>query len=705
MKRIREPIPSELKIQLNGEDEWKKVLQILEDDGYMWVSGYKPTKWRSESYNIVSLKDKLIYTTSDENDIISDQSFIDTYSEKILYEVDDVVVVTENMGGDPVGVITKVIRVQSDGNVWLKAVTRDMFTGWYHSPDSIRIATEDEIRTYEQSQKPVDEKIKVGDYIIGRDGYVPKEVCKVYEIKGEYYKYIYPNGGKSQCVLRYIRKATQEEVEKYYPPKTVDNRTKLPFKSEDGYDLYDGDIVQWVNDRNQLTNPAVITKMHERIDIKTWKIFHSKENAERYIEEQNRPKEPVYKVGDWVTITGGYGNKENGNTYMLSGHDGCHWYIIGSKLYPYSNMYLDIGKFRPATPEEITIATGNSTVKQKTKDEWKVGDVLPAQWLSGIKRFRSWCGIANIAGNVVNDVEVKIVKKGWACISVEKDIWLAPKSEYSTYQSNSTVKEEKPTDIVWKVGNQVKIQSIYTITKVTDTHIHLESVSWPIEEANDHIRRGIWTMIEKEDTSTVKESIPVERRWKIGDKFKTRGDIQSIYTIENSPNGDYRITWDSEYRYGYTGKEIDNYLALGTWILYNPEPIPVTADSSESPIVVGDTVEVKIDGEIGTVITVDDRETTMPYEVKILNKGTWWLTKEQVKKVTTNQQSQTKIKENEKHNQTSSTNNQQCISKQQDNEEVITYIRANSTVIEGPRISTGEAVTATYKIKPQVIEK
>lgn len=504
MKRIREPIPENLKVKFSTEQEWKDVLQILEDDDYLWVNGCKTTAWRSKKYNIVHLKNKLIYTTNDEKDTISAQSFIGTYSEKLLYEVGDVVVV-EKIGEDwdnksSIGKTAKITEIGSCGSILLD---NNKYCINYR-PEWLRPATEEEIKVYQQSQKP------------------------------------------------------------------VDNRTKLSFKTEDGYDLYEGDQVHWIMDTKINPKPWVYQQLN---GVGEWslqyierdnRIFHSKENAEKYIEEQNRPKEPVYTVGDWVCLKPDmmYGviTKELKSNTPYKVAKGS---ITGTciELEGYSET-LSKDRFRPATPDEVAKATGNSTVK---------------------------------------------------------------------------------------------------------------------------------------------ESIPVERKWKVGDKVKTSGGIQSIYTIENSSNGDYRITWDDGHRDGYTAEEIDNYLALGTWILCEPEPwtlsIPVIA--------VGDTVEIKdiaptVNGKIGTVIAVDN--TIMPYKVKIPNGLTFWLTKEQVKKVTTNQQSQTKIKENEKRNQTSSSN-QQSISKQQNNEEVITYIRANSKVIEGPRISTGEAVTAMYKIKPQVIEK
>lgn len=435
MKRITEPIPEGLKVKLSTEQEWKDVLQILEDDGWRWYNIQKPTELLSkyskgDRKGICTDESKEIGLWDGTGDYISAQSFINTYSEKLLYKVGDVVVV-EKIGEDwdnksSIGKTTKITKIGSCGSILLD---NNKYRINYR-PEWLRPATEEEIKVYQQSQKP------------------------------------------------------------------VDNRTKLSFRTEDGYDLYEGDEVHWIMNTKVPPKPWVYQQVN---GVGEWslqyiekdnRVFHSKENAERYIEEQNRPKEPVYKVGDWVvSLHERFSQRKVGiahKIYNISGggvrmeplDDGAGWLA-----------YEDI---RSATPEEIAKATG---------------------------------------------------------------------------------------------------------------------------------------------TSTVKESIPV--------------------------------------------------------------------------IVVGDTVEVKgyganIDGKIGTVITVDS--TTMPYKVKIPNGGTFWLTKEQVKKVTTNQQSQTKTKDNDKDNQTNS-NNQQSISKQQNNEEVITYFRTNSTVIEGPRISTGEAVTAMYKIKPQVIEK
>lgn len=534
MKRIREPIPENLKVKLSTEQEWKDVLQILEDDDYLWVNGCKPTAWRSEKYNIVHLKNELIYTTNDEKDTISAQSFINTYSEKLLYEVGDVVVV-EKIGEDwynksSIGKTTKITEIGSCGSILLDN------NKYYinYRPEWLRPATEEEIKVYQQSQKPQyhinnikGKKIAVR----AKTEELWEKVCQIVcsdnpgRINKSDWKHYKENStiqhedtgiyGSSYANVEWFqdREYTIVEAEEFLrdnnipipSQKPVDNRTKLSFKTEDGYDLYEGDQVHWIMDTKIDPKPWVYQQLN---GVGEWslqyierdnRIFHSKENAEKYIEEQNRPKEPVYTVGDWVCLKPDmmYGviTKElKSNTPYKVAKESITGTCI--ELEGYSEP-LSKDRFRPATPEEVAKATG---------------------------------------------------------------------------------------------------------------------------------------------TSTVKESIPV--------------------------------------------------------------------------IVVGDTVEVKvycnvIDGEIGTVITVDDGETTMPYEVKIPNKGTFWLTKEEVKKVTTNQKSQTKIKENDKDNQTNSNNsNQQSISKQQDNEQKsISYVRRNPTIIKGSGDHSGKAIATVCKVKPTISKK
>lgn len=153
---------------------------------------------------------------------------------------------------------------------------------------------------------------KVGDYIIGKEDGIapgkqasPKKVSIVTVVNphgNETIEYkVIETGHTTWERNRYIRKATEEEIKKA-------TRKLLSFKTEDGYDLYDGDIPIWVYRKDgQETREWYISTGHTTVveghknPIGPRKLFHSKEAAEKWIETQNRilqkPKDE-WKVGD-----------------------------------------------------------------------------------------------------------------------------------------------------------------------------------------------------------------------------------------------------------------------------------------------------------------------------------------------------------------------------------------------------------------------
>ena len=151
MKRTNAPpIPEGLRIELNGEQEWKDVMQVFEDARWLWLSGLKPHEKQTCSF-------KAIETTKDERITINASvpitteltaaQFLQQYQGTIEYEVGDWVVLLRNQCGDPAGTITQITKVIGT-SVDVKNVTRQPLSVehvWSATTDSIRPATPEEI--------------------------------------------------------------------------------------------------------------------------------------------------------------------------------------------------------------------------------------------------------------------------------------------------------------------------------------------------------------------------------------------------------------------------------------------------------------------------------------------------------------------------------------------------------------------------------
>jgi hypothetical protein len=151
MKRTNAPpIPEGLRIELNGEQEWKDVMQVFEDARWLWLSGLKPHEKQTCSF-------KAIETTKDERITINASvpitteltaaQFLQQYQGTIEYEVGDWVVLLRNQCGDPAGTITQITKVIGT-SVDVKNVTRQHLSVehvWSATTDSIRPATPEEI--------------------------------------------------------------------------------------------------------------------------------------------------------------------------------------------------------------------------------------------------------------------------------------------------------------------------------------------------------------------------------------------------------------------------------------------------------------------------------------------------------------------------------------------------------------------------------
>lgn len=80
--------------------------------------------------------------------IITAEEFIAANEKKHQYKVDDWVVVTHDTGGDPVGTVTQIVRIDPDGDIFLRNTSKDKYPSvdkWVHKADTFRPATPDEI--------------------------------------------------------------------------------------------------------------------------------------------------------------------------------------------------------------------------------------------------------------------------------------------------------------------------------------------------------------------------------------------------------------------------------------------------------------------------------------------------------------------------------------------------------------------------------
>lgn len=149
-------------------------------------------------------------------------------------------------------------------------------------------------------------------------------------------------------------------------PKTEDRcRANFLIKSEDGVDLYHNDDVCWViktydkwqyeyNLRICDTNASLCLKNPE-----TYRLFHSKENALKWIEEQNKPKE--LEVGKW------YKHKDGSLVFNI-GTLGNHGYGFDScNVFGHSagwTFYSHPHNWTLATEQEVFEALRAEAVKR-----------------------------------------------------------------------------------------------------------------------------------------------------------------------------------------------------------------------------------------------------------------------------------------------------------------------------------------------------
>ncbi len=122
-----------------------------------------------------------------------------------------------------------------------------------------------------------------------------------------------------------------------------DTRKKLSFQTEDGYDLYEGDLCCWIQKRGdewEIHGTQIITMAaHEGSITVGYKVFKMKEDAEKWIQEQNQKIEdakksavvPIgWKPGDRWRHRDGDCGKSIGKFAIGGVNDGCVWVDFGS---------------------------------------------------------------------------------------------------------------------------------------------------------------------------------------------------------------------------------------------------------------------------------------------------------------------------------------------------------------------------------------
>lgn len=178
MKRTNAPpIPEGLRIELNGEQEWKDVMQVFEDAGWVWVSRSKPHEKQICSYNTVETSSNKKIANSGCVPITTELTatkFLQQYQGTIEYEVGDWVVILIDQRGDPEGTLTQVVHVEDFDSVYVKNITRlgTSITKWAAGVNTIRPATPEEIASV---TKPTPVLIKKPEPYIWDGDVLPEE--------------------------------------------------------------------------------------------------------------------------------------------------------------------------------------------------------------------------------------------------------------------------------------------------------------------------------------------------------------------------------------------------------------------------------------------------------------------------------------------------------------------------------------------------
>lgn len=155
---------------------------------------------------------------------------------------------------------------------------------------------------------------KVGDQIIILRDCLDCNVNEIHELKGfdgENWWITTKNYSKHYLGLKSFRHATKEEISAN--EKKKETRELLSIKTGDGLDVYKGDDMHWVEKINgtwRYSCNCTINLVHlepgNTLSTGNWQVFHTKEAADAWIEEVNKPVAPVrqdgWKVGDKLPV-------------------------------------------------------------------------------------------------------------------------------------------------------------------------------------------------------------------------------------------------------------------------------------------------------------------------------------------------------------------------------------------------------------------
>jgi len=151
--------------------------------------------------------------------IITAEEFIAANEKKHEYKVDDWVVVTHDTGGDPVGTVTQIVRIDPDGDIFLRNTSKDQYPSvdkWVHKADTFRPATPDEIS---KAKGSTTSKVRVDktNAVIG---------LKV--VRGKDWDYSPQDGGEGNV-------GVITEYPLYYPKDPGSDWTYVVWANGDGY--------------------------------------------------------------------------------------------------------------------------------------------------------------------------------------------------------------------------------------------------------------------------------------------------------------------------------------------------------------------------------------------------------------------------------------------------------------------------------------
>jgi hypothetical protein len=326
-----------------------------------------------------------------------------------------------------------------------------------------------------------------------------------------------------------IRPATPEEIESVTKP--VETRTKLSFKTEDGYDLYDGDNVWWVYKQDNNTpycwNPYSdksfsVNELHKDSVVNgTWTLFRTEENAEKWIETQNKSK--------WSTVTvDGVTVYEGDTVHWLHKEGKSHW--GPSKLdriankdaldqkYPVFSTYQAAEEYRQKQCEpkypDVQVGRTYIDIYDSPAIMYTISEIV------GDKNKICW-----------NNHHI------WEDNTISQGKW-----NRGRYQQYIEPKKQEPVDDGcnhYKVGQWVVIitdqsgDPIGTISQITEVYDKEQFVR--VRGKENNIWRACMNAIRpatEQEIQSVQKPIEKKEEYKIGDEielYQTKGESKSYY--------------------------------------------------------------------------------------------------------------------------------------------------------------------------------